>query len=103
MTFALATAGVWRGLGAKISVFLETNAGTIVILIEENDPPSLKRALKLRQRITIGVSAILVSAHRRSRHASFFCEISHPPSQRRASHLQLRTRDHSCRLLRGES
>jgi hypothetical protein len=28
-------------------VFLETNARTIAILIEENDPASLKRALKL--------------------------------------------------------
>jgi hypothetical protein len=48
MTFALATAGVWRGLGVKISAFLETNARTIVILIEENNPSSLKGALKLR-------------------------------------------------------
>ena len=51
------------------SAFLETDTGTVVILVQEDNPARLKRSLKLRERIAISVGAILIPAHRGGCHA----------------------------------
>lgn len=71
------------------SCLLKANAWAFAVSLEENKTRRFKRSLQLQQRLSIGVRAILVAAHRICRHPGLGREIADTPVERCPRHSQL--------------